>query len=93
MLSIGRGLMSGPKMLILDEPSAALSPKISQETYELIRRLHTEKEITILLVDQNVKLALEVADYVYVFSEGKVVTSGTADQLREKELKSFYLGM
>ena len=93
MLSIGRGLMSGPKMLILDEPSAALSPKISQETYELIRRLHTEKEITILLVDQNVKLALEVADYVYVFSEGKVVMSGTADQLREKELKSFYLGM
>ena len=46
-----------------------------------------------MLVDQNVKLALEVADYVYVFSEGKVVMSGTADQLREKELKSFYLGM
>ena len=93
MLSIGRGLMSSPKMLILDEPSAALSPKISQEIYALIQRLHTEKGISILLVDQNVKLALEVADYVYVFSEGHVVMSGTAKELREWELKAFYLGM
>ncbi len=93
MLSIGRGLMSSPKMLILDEPSAALSPKISQEIYALIQRLHTEKGISILLVDQNVKLALEVADYVYVFSEGHVVMSGTAKELRERELKAFYLGM
>lgn len=93
MLSIGRGLMSSPKMLILDEPSAALSPKISQEIYALIQRLHTEKGISILLVDQNVKLALEVADYIYVFSEGHVVMSGTAKELRERELKAFYLGM
>lgn len=93
MLSIGRGLMSSPKMLILDEPSAALSPKISQEIYQLILRLHKEKDIAILLVDQSVKLALEIADFVYVFSEGRAVASGTAEELRERELKSFYLGI
>lgn len=93
MLSIGRGLMANPKLLILDEPSAALSPKISLETYELIRRIHEEQNITVLLVDQNVKLALEVADYVYVFSEGRVVMEGLAADLKERELKSFYLGL
>lgn len=93
MLSIGRGLMANPKLLILDEPSAALSPKICIEIYELIQEVHQRKHITILLVDQNVKMALEIADYAYVFSEGRVVLEGVAAELRGKELRSFYLGL
>lgn len=92
MLSIGRGLMSNPKLLILDEPSAALSPKISDEIYEFIKSLH-EKGTTILLVEQNVRKALEVAQYAYILSEGRIVFEDTATNLRSlPDIKSFYLG-
>ncbi|MBG0786525.1 MAG: ABC transporter ATP-binding protein [Anaerolineaceae bacterium] len=92
MLSIGRGLMSDPKMLILDEPSAALSPKISDEVYELIDVLHKDG-MTILLVEQNVKKALEISEYTYILSEGRVVFEDTSKNLRSlPDIKSFYLG-
>lgn len=92
MLSIGRGLMSDPKLLILDEPSAALSPKISDEVYELIKALHS-RGMTILLVEQNIKKALEVSEYAYILSEGKIVFEDTSANLRAlPDIKSFYLG-
>ncbi|WKZ36404.1 MAG: ABC transporter ATP-binding protein [Anaerolineales bacterium] len=92
MLSIGRGLMSNPKLLILDEPSAALSPKVSDEIYEYIQSLHTQGT-TILLVEQNVRKALEVADYAYILSEGRIVFQDTSATLRAlPDIKSFYLG-
>ena len=92
MLSIGRGLMSNPKLLILDEPSAALSPKIADEVYEFINSLH-DKGMTILLVEQNVKKALEISEYSYILSEGKVVFEDTSNNLRSHpDIKSFYLG-
>lgn len=92
LLSIGRGLMSNPKLLILDEPSAALSPKISNEIYEFIKSLHS-RGITILLVEQNIKKALEISEYAYILSEGKVVFQDTSTNLRSlPDIKSFYLG-
>jgi branched-chain amino acid transport system ATP-binding protein len=92
MLSIGRGLMSNPSLLILDEPSAALSPKISDEIYKLISLIHNQG-ITILLVEQNVKKALEISEYTYILSEGHVVFKDISENLRKHEdIKSFYLG-
>jgi len=92
MLSIGRGLMSNPKLLILDEPSAALSPKIADEIYQFIYSLH-ENGMTILLVEQNVKKALEISEYSYILSEGRVVFEDTSKNLRSHpNIKSFYLG-
>lgn len=92
MLSIGRGLMSEPKLLILDEPSAALSPKISDEVYEYIQEIHNAG-ITILLVEQNVRKAMEISEYTYILSEGHVVFEDKTENLRAHEdLKSFYLG-
>jgi branched-chain amino acid transport system ATP-binding protein len=92
MLSIGRGLMSTPSLLILDEPSAALSPKISDEIYKLIKLIHGQG-ITILLVEQNVKKALEISEYTYILSEGHVVFEDISENLRKHEdIKSFYLG-
>lgn len=92
MLSIGRGLMSGPKLLILDEPSAALSPKISDEVYAYIQEIH-KNGITILLVEQNVRKAMEISQYTYILSEGHVVFEDKTENLRKHEdIKSFYLG-
>jgi branched-chain amino acid transport system ATP-binding protein len=92
MLSIGRGLMSDPKLLILDEPSAALSPKVSEEIYEFIQEIN-KQGLTILLVEQNVKMALKISDYSYILSEGKVIFSEESSKLRQREdIKSFYLG-
>lgn len=92
MLSIGRGLMSNPKLLILDEPSAALSPKIANEVYDHIVKIH-ELGVTILLVEQNVRAALRISDYAYILSEGHVVMEETSKKLRlHPNIKSFYLG-
>lgn len=92
MLSIGRGLMSNPKLLILDEPSAALSPKIADEIYAYVQKIHSEG-ITILLVEQNVRAALRISDYAYILSEGHVVFEDKTENLRKHEdIKSFYLG-
>ena len=91
-LVIARGLMSHPRMLLLDEPSLGLAPIFVDRIFELIQALRSEG-VTILLVEQNVHRALEVSDRAYVLSVGKVVASGTSDQLVEGELERSYLGI
>jgi branched-chain amino acid transport system ATP-binding protein len=93
MLAIGRALMARPKLILMDEPSMGLSPLLVKEVFGIIRRLNTELGITILLVEQNARMALSVASFGYVMEQGKVVLDGTAEALANNEdVKEFYLG-
>ena len=93
MLAIGRGLMAEPRLLILDEPSLGLSPLLVEELFVLIRRLNTEG-ITLLLVEQNVMLSLEVASRAYILENGAFVLQGSSADIRENpKLKRAYLGL
>ena len=93
MLAIGRSLMARPKLILMDEPSMGLSPLLVKEVFGIIRRLNEELGITILLVEQNARMALSVASYGYVMEQGKVVLDGTAEALANNEdVKEFYLG-
>ncbi len=92
MLAIGRALMARPKVMLLDEPSMGLAPVIVQEVFRTIRRLKAEG-VTMLLVEQFARSALEVADYAYVMERGHIATEGTPDQLRRDErVLAAYLG-
>lgn len=92
MLSIGRGLMAAPKLLIIDEPSLGLSPLFVKENFAIIRRIN-ETGVTILLVEQNVKQTLAIAHRGYVLSQGRVVAAGDAAALRENaEVRAAYFG-
>lgn len=92
MLAVGRALMSRPRLLLLDEPSMGLAPKVIQSIFRTLHRLH-EQGLTILLVEQDAKIALETADYGYVMRTGKVALEGEASQLLEnEEVKRIYLG-
>lgn len=92
MLAIGRGLMSRPKLMLLDEPSLGLAPLIVRELYALIRGIR-EKGVTILLVEQSAPMAIGVADYVYVLETGFVKISGTPKEVESlEEVKKVYLG-
>jgi len=94
MLAIGLALLARPRLLLLDEPSLGLAPKIVSEVYDSIRRLHEEEGMTILLAEQNARKALEIADHGYIIENGKIVLEGPAEKLREdKDVKEFYLGM
>jgi branched-chain amino acid transport system ATP-binding protein len=94
MTVIGRALMTGPKLLLLDEPSMGLAPLLIKEIFEIITRLHQEEKISILLVEQNAKLALAVAQHAYVLESGRVVMDGPSEQLRENpDIRDFYLGL
>ena len=94
MLVIGRGLMARPRMLLLDEPSMGLAPLLVREIFEVIRQITRDEGITILLVEQNARVALDVADYAYVMETGRVVLDGPANELAENEdVKEFYLGL
>ncbi len=94
MLVMGRALMAVPKLMLLDEPSMGLAPLLIKEIFEIITRLNREESLPILLVEQNVKLALAVADYGYVLESGRVVMDGPADKLRDNpDIKEFYLGL
>lgn len=86
MLSIGRGIMSKPKVLLLDEPSLGLAPKLVQEFFATIRRIHGEEKISILLIEQNAAKALAVADHGYVLQKGRVIAEGTAQELMGSEI-------
>ena len=84
MVSIGRGLMSAPKLLLVDEPSLGLSPILVKRNFEIIQRIN-QRGITVFLVEQNVHQTLEIADYGYVLSKGQVVAAGTPEELRKDE--------
>jgi branched-chain amino acid transport system ATP-binding protein len=92
MISIGRGLMSAPRLLLLDEPSLGLSPMLVKENFNIVRRIN-EQGITIFLVEQNVHQTLAIADYGYVLSKGQVVAAGTATELSQTtEVHQAYFG-
>ena len=94
MLSISRALMAAPQMILLDEPSLGLSPRLTREIFEIVVRINRERGTTLLLVEQNAHMALNVADYGYVLENGRIVMEDTCARLREKEdIKEFYLGM
>ena len=94
MLVIGRALMSEPKVILLDEPSLGLAPLIIEEIFGVIRRLKEEQGMTVLLVEQNAALALDVADHGYVMENGRIVLEGPAEALRQNsDIKEFYLGL
>lgn len=93
MLAIGRGLISKPKILLLDEPSLGLAPILVQEIFRVIKQIHEEEGVSILLVEQNARKALGVARYGYILETGKIAIHGPAAQLREDErVKAAYLG-
>jgi branched-chain amino acid transport system ATP-binding protein len=94
MLVIGRAMMATPRLMMLDEPSLGLAPLLVEEIYDIIRRFNTEHRTSVLLVEQNVRIALSVAQYGYVMENGRVVLDGTADFLRNNEdIKEFYMGL
>jgi branched-chain amino acid transport system ATP-binding protein len=94
MLAISRALMARPKMMLLDEPSLGLSPKLVKEIFDIIGRINKERGVTVLLVEQNANMALHVADYGYVLEVGRIVMEDTTARLLEKEdIKEFYLGL
>jgi len=94
MLVIGSALMIHPKLVLLDEPSLGLSPKLVKEIFEIIKKINSEEKTAMLLVEQNVMAALSIADYGYVMENGRVVLDGPADKLRDNEdIKEFYLGL
>ena len=94
MLSIGRALMSRPKMMLLDEPSLGLSPKLVKDIFEIILRINREHGVSVLLVEQNANMALKTADYGYVLETGRVVMEDSCSRLLDKDdIREFYLGM
>lgn len=93
MLAIARGLMLRPKIMLLDEPSLGLAPKLVGKLFDLLKQLHDEG-ITIFLVEQNVRQTLEIADYGYVLETGKIVLKDNADELiRDDEIRKAYIGI
>ena len=94
MLVIGRALMAQPRLLLLDEPSLGLAPLLVGEIFRIIKRINAEQETTIMLVEQNANMALQIAHYGYVMENGKIVLESEADELRSNpDVKEFYLGM
>jgi len=94
MLAISRALMAAPQLILLDEPSLGLSPKLTREIFEIVVRINRERGTTMLLVEQNANMALNVADQGYVLENGRIVMEDSCAALREKEdIKEFYLGV
>jgi branched-chain amino acid transport system ATP-binding protein len=94
MTVIGRALMAQPKLMLLDEPSMGLAPLLIKEIFEIITQLNRDEKIPLLLVEQNVKLALTVAPYAYVLENGRLVMHDTSEKLKENpDIRDFYLGL
>jgi branched-chain amino acid transport system ATP-binding protein len=93
MLAIGRALLLGPRLLLLDEPSFGLAPLVVREIFEIMRRVNREDGVGILLVEQNASLALDVADHACLLETGRIVMAGPADMLkRDEQVRRSYLG-
>ena len=94
MTAIGRALMAGPHMILLDEPSMGLAPQIVEEIFEIVRDLNQREKVSFLLAEQNTMVALRFADFGYILENGRVVMEGEAESLRNNEdVKEFYLGL
>ena len=94
MLVIGRAMMATPKLMMLDEPSLGLAPLLVEEIYDIIKRFNTEQKTSVLLVEQNVRIALSIAHTGYVMENGRVVLDGDAEFLKNNEdVKEFYIGL
>ncbi len=94
MLAISRALMANPDLMLLDEPSLGLSPKLTKEIFEIVVRINRERGTTILLVEQNANMALNASDYGYVLENGRIVMEDTCAHLRDKDdIREFYLGL
>lgn len=94
MLAIARALVAAPEMILLDEPSLGLSPKLTREIFEIVVRINRERGTTFLVVEQNANMALNAADHGYVLENGRIVLEDSCAALREKDdVKEFYLGM
>jgi branched-chain amino acid transport system ATP-binding protein len=94
MLAISRALMARPSMMLLDEPSLGLAPRLVKEIFDIITRINREQGVTVLLVEQNANMALHIADYGYVLEVGRIVMEDTCARLLEKDdIKEFYLGV
>ena len=94
MLVVGRALMARPRLMILDEPSLGLSPLLVKEIFQVLKELNEKEKITLLLVEQNVKIALSIAKHAYIMENGRIVLDGTAAELLQNEdIKEFYLGL
>jgi len=93
MIAMGRCLMGHPQIMLLDEPSMGLAPLLVREIADIVKRIHVEGKVSILLVEQNAHLALELAEYGYVIENGRIVLDGPAEKLKNNEdIKEFYLG-
>jgi branched-chain amino acid transport system ATP-binding protein len=94
MLAIGRALMAEPSLLMLDEPSLGLAPKLVVEIFEIIQRLNQELGTTVLLVEQNARRALQIAEHGFVMESGRIVLDGPAAELADNpDVREFYLGL
>jgi branched-chain amino acid transport system ATP-binding protein len=94
MLTIARALMTRPKLIMLDEPSQGLAPKLVGEVFDTIERLRADVGLTILLVEQNVEASLSMSDYIYIMHEGRIKAEGVAEEIKEsRDIREAYLGM
>ena len=94
MVAISRALMGAPKLILLDEPSLGLSPRLTKEIFEIVVRINRERGTTLLLVEQNAHMALNAADHGFVLENGRIVMDDTCARLREKDdIREFYLGV
>jgi branched-chain amino acid transport system ATP-binding protein len=94
MIAIARALMSAPKMLMLDEPSLGLAPLLVKEIFENIERINQDMDTTLLIVEQNAKIALEISTYAYIMETGKIVLEGPSEELKNNpDVKEFYMGV
>ena len=94
MLAIGRALMAHPKLIMLDEPSLGLAPLLVEEIFRIIKRINQEQRTTILLVEQNARLALDAADHAYIMENGRIVLDGAPADLKDNaDVREFYLGL
>ncbi|MBI5257796.1 MAG: ABC transporter ATP-binding protein [Burkholderiales bacterium] len=94
MLALSRALMAAPEIILLDEPSLGLSPRLTKEIFEIVVRINRERGTTLLLVEQNAAMAMNAADHGYVLENGRIVMEDSCERLREKDdIREFYLGM